>query len=878
MTRLCSLLTIALFLPSLVTACGSDDASSSSAGSGGQPGVDGGGTGGGGTGGGPEGGAGLGGDAGTAGAGGAVTLPPAGTAETVRDEHGVAHIFAGDTRSAFYALGIASAEDRLFQMFQHRSYMRGTHAEHFSKAITPSSPSADVAFNAQLLAHDRKMRILGFAAHAEATWKNLPGDIPALLQAFADGVNDHRLGLGSNLPEAFAAAGVTAMAPWTPADSLLAWQRIGMLSGGPNFTPEIAQLIDCNDGTCDAPECDRPLDEAAANVQAPSGGAWPPAGSQAAPPSGSASAPLFQGDHLEVAFQFSHGFVVSGEKTSTGKPFLFAEPKLGVTAPNPWYPFRLVTPEMDVRAASFAGAPGAVLMSSPNVSQTVTAGGGDTSDVFRITPGAGAGTYSLDGADKPYVLRDETIAVRHGSPVVLQVKETIFGPIIDELVPSAPAGQSYALSYIEHISDQDHSLVAGIELLRAKTLADYRDALRSWNVPTVNAMYAGVDADTGTGHIAYHALLGIADRKPVIVQGQDLRGRHPADGSLSANAWAGKLDLDWTPHVIDPELGYIHNGNSLPAGKWHHELVYTGLAGVGDTYRNLTLRYRLADLLGQGTATPAQLHALHYDASSEVTRLYRDALHKAAELTSLPPAGAGAPTTPRQKAAKVLQALDLWHGAGAALELSNAWARMAQHASAALTVEGRYAGNPQISCRFNEGQGGVSFMLKTLESDPTQFDSVVVEHLLVVAAKAWDAVHAATPNLPSDVTKWQPEGSVDYRSAYQSNFDCVVPGQGATCGLDASHDLVVPMVRSFTNTITDPIGMSYPVSFDFANPDATRAATFPGVNERPSSPFFDNLVPAWEKVGKGEDALPLAPYSRALLEAKASSITTVQYP
>ena len=871
MRRLTALFALAAALPWALAACGSSDDSAdpgtggASAGTGGDSGT--------------GGGAGQGGLGGTGGVDPG-DLPPPGTAETVRDENGVAHIFAGDTKSAFYAFGIASAEDRLFQMFQHRSYMRGTHAEHFSVQIKSGSPPSFQAFNDKLLAHDRKMRILGFAAHADANWQKLPGDIPELLQAYADGVNEHLKRLAGKLPEGFAAARVDSMQPWTPADSLLAWQRIGMLAGAPSYGQEINRLLDCNDGTCDPPPCNRPLDEAAANVPPPSGGVWPPDSSKniGSGSSGGSNAPLFDAPHADVLFKFSHGFVVGGSKTSTGKPFMFAEPKLGVTAPNPWYPFHLVTPEMNVRAASFAGAPGAVLMSSPNVSQTVTAGGGDTSDVFRITPGTKPDSYQLDGADKAFAIRDETITVRHGTPVTVRVKETVFGPIIDELVPTAPKSQSYALSYIEHLNDSDHSLVGAIDLLRAKNLADYRDALRHWNVPTVNALYAGVNADDGAGHIAYHALVGIADRKPVMVHGEDLRGLHPADGSKSANAWAGKLDINWNPHVIDPAKGYIHNGNSIPVGAWYHKLVYSGIPGIGDTFRNLSQRYRLAELLNGGTATPAQLHALHYDASSEVTRLYRDGLAAAAKLASLPAPPAGAPTTADEKAAKVLQVLDAWHAAGARLEHSNPWARMASVLGGTLVKYGRYAQTPQISCRFNEGQGGVAFMLKSLEADPKELDTMLKDHLLNVAAKAWDALMTAEPNLPTDVDSWKPPTDINFTSAYQSNFDCIVPGSGNTCGLSAKTDIAVPIDRAFTETIADVKGMSYPVSFDFADVDATRAATFPGVNENPSSPFFKDLATAWEKVGKGEDALPTTPYSRKLIETNAVSTTSVNYP
>src|SRR5262245_5394557 len=166
---------------------------------------------------------------------GAGGVGPSGrSVDVVRDARGVPHVFAETLPDAMYGLGWATAEDRLYQMDFSRRWMRGRLAELFG-------PGADGA----VLEQDIRLRTLGFARHADAIAGNLPEDVRAALEAYAAGVNAKVTSDGFSLPPAFATAGIEAFEPWTPADSLLAWERMREIFGGDDSRLEIDRLDEC---------------------------------------------------------------------------------------------------------------------------------------------------------------------------------------------------------------------------------------------------------------------------------------------------------------------------------------------------------------------------------------------------------------------------------------------------------------------------------------------------------------------------------------------------------------------------------------------------------------------------------------------------------
>jgi penicillin G amidase len=786
--------------------------------------------------------------------------PGADTVDVLRDERGIAQVFGASREAAFYGLGWASAEDRLYQMEFTRRFMRGTMA-----AIWGAGPGDKV------LDHDRRMRVLGFARHAEKVLASpdFPADVHAALDAYAQGVNDRVAKEGFELPSAFAKAGIDAFEPWTAADSLLAWERVRERFNGLDMDAEAEMLRKCGTGSCvDPAECKPPIDEAAAAV--PETSPWPPSNETAC---------LQQPARIgkPIVFKASHTWAVAGDHTTTGKPVLAMDPKLGLTAPSMWYAYEIAWPDTEARGIGVAGAPGFLIFWNRDVAQSLTAGGGDIADLFVLTPSGDGSGYVLDGSVKPYDLVSEKIEVEGASAVDLEVKETVFGPVVTSLLEQ-PGTNELAMRHSELAATGSHSLVGVIELMSATDLASYEKAFEKILTPSANAVFAIADRDdpASHGHIGYALLGSIAERAPNVVQGTDWGGAHPYDGSTLQNDWKGMLDFVERPHVIDPKEGYAFSGNSLPVGSWFDDYAYTGIASVGDTLRSLRLRYRLKELLGApgSKITPADVHAIHFDARHTAVELYRDVLQYLADQGQLTPV-VGPAQTRGEKAAKTLAALDAFMASGGELRHSNPQTPVAHWIEVELVGHFRQGYWPTLVCQYNGAEGGLSFFLKSFDADPdaVMADPVAVDFALTEAANAWDAVS----NLGDDPAAWQvPANPPSFEVLYQANQFCPT-GAEENCSLDPAHDFDVALDAAF-GTILSSHGSSGTATIDFADVEASVQLAPLAAAEDPASPYFQSGLEAW----KGEDAgdpasTPAAPLARELVEPTAVSTVSLTY-
>ena len=142
-----------------------------------------------------------------------------------RDAQGVPTIRAASARDAYFGLGVAHAQDRLWQLETHRRIAAGRLAEAFGKSA---------------LETDRFLRALGVRGAAQAQWAQLAPDSRAALQAYAAGINAVlQDGLRARPPE-FVILGIEPE-PWTPIDSL-GWALMMAWDLGGNWGGELLRL------------------------------------------------------------------------------------------------------------------------------------------------------------------------------------------------------------------------------------------------------------------------------------------------------------------------------------------------------------------------------------------------------------------------------------------------------------------------------------------------------------------------------------------------------------------------------------------------------------------------------------------------------------
>jgi len=91
------------------------------------------------------------------------------------------------------------------------------------------------------------------------------------------------------------------------------------------------------------------------------------------------------------------------------------------------------------------------------------------------------------------------------------------------------------------------------EMVRAKNLKQFREAISVCTLPMFNIAYADRD-----GNILYQYNASIPKRDP------QFEWVSPVDGTTSATDWKGRHHIDELPFLLNPNCGYVQNCNTSP--------------------------------------------------------------------------------------------------------------------------------------------------------------------------------------------------------------------------------------------------------------------------------------------------------------------------
>src|SRR5919205_86141 len=146
-------------------------------------------------------------------------------AQITRDKNGVVMINAETDHDAFFAIGFAHAQDRMWQLELERRIAAGRLSEIFGQTTVPQ---------------DAWMRSLGLYDSAALSWSKLSPEAQASLTAYAAGINAW-LDQNPTLPPEFLTLGVRPT-HWREVDSL-AWSKAFALNLSGNMWNEISNVV-----------------------------------------------------------------------------------------------------------------------------------------------------------------------------------------------------------------------------------------------------------------------------------------------------------------------------------------------------------------------------------------------------------------------------------------------------------------------------------------------------------------------------------------------------------------------------------------------------------------------------------------------------------
>lgn len=527
-----------------------------------------------------------------------------------RDAHGVPHVFARTDAGAYYGLGYATAEDRLFQMCWMRLVVQGRVSEYMGPGSVVN-PTTGAVKKTHVIS-DRKARLHGWTRHAGRVVQNLDIETHKLLDAYANGVNAYVRDAQGALDPMFARFALP-VEPWTAADCVALWIRFGdfFASGGldearllhdwqalvatPGMTQEerihaLLGALVCDDSAAvidpgDVPIAQRNLLQSYADAYGLS--------------SAAACVPYNASPH------FSHAWAVGGQLTTTGNSVLLGDPRIKVTEPSQLYEWMVEGATFAVRGVGVPGSPNVLSGMTNKVAWSPTALGVDQTDLIqlRVDPVGHPGQYQLDGQWIPFQDTSlETIHVLGEADDAVLYRESFWGPVVTAAVQDARPGEEFAMRRVPLFDPYADTAQGSIAMFRAVDAAGFQQALGGWTFPSVNVVFAD-----SNGGIGYSVAGSIPLRNPKVL----LAGVIAQDGSTTESDWLDLLPHALTPHVIDPAAGYVFSANHRPVGSWYPIPIRFGSGGSGDTFRSRRVR----EVLGvQGTQfEPKDLLILHSD-------------------------------------------------------------------------------------------------------------------------------------------------------------------------------------------------------------------------------------------------------------------------
>ena len=814
---------------------------------------------------------------------GSLSVPGLSAQVTVqRDAHGVPHIHAQSVDDLVFAQGFVTAQDRLFQMDTLRRHAAGELAEILGSA---------------LLDHDKMQRTLQIRAAADRALTNLPADQLHLLEVYAKGVNASIAQQSGRLPLEFKLLGYEP-APWTPRDSILISlvmfqdltdsypSKLAREALSAQLTPDLVQDLypvggwrdhpptaQAPDLTLPGPPIEQvPLDESQSRLALP--GAWQP---------GTGNPPSDLDNDCADCRPGSNNWVVSGAHTASGKPLLSNDMHLTHSVPGIWYESDLEAPvagaePLHVAGVSIPGLPLIVVGHNEHIAWGFTNLGADVQDVYiETTRGSGhdAEFQAVDGSWKPVLHLPETIRVKHGLNVTLDVTATQHGGDITPILTPILKSESRQLALNWTLYDPKVVQLPTYAIATAHDWPGFLAAFAQFGGPAQNVVYAD-----DQGHIGYHAagripLRGGPNRtastnvpdtiaspdaprtpgiSPTIAANPDPLAATALQAPLAPNApqlsgplspiplvpstaheWAGYIPFDQLPQVYDPQGGVIATANARVTP---NDYPYPVTLNWGSSYRTERILHLLVRRTG---LTPADMLAIETDVYSDFDKVLAQRLAYALDHSS---ALNGNGYKPNQ--AKALrQAADLlrtWNG------------RMTTDSAAAAIVAETHKALWPMLLKPHLQAGADPDELYLWYSKDYALEQILMHtppRWLPQGYANWDDFLAAAVEqgltagkAPGDLTKWR------YGAFHTLEVKHPIFAQSAMLRrLLGRPTGTGELPQSGDGTTVKQVGHSFGPSerftADLANPDHSTLNLVLGQSGNPMSQWFMDQFPAW---------------------------------
>lgn len=304
----------------------------------------------------------------------------------------------------------------------------------------------------------------------------------------------------------------------------------------------------------------------------------------------------------------SNNWAVDSSKTKSKRPILCNDPHLGLNLPSLWYEMQITTPQYSCYGASFPGSPAIIIGFNNNIAWGVTNAGRDVKDYYELEfKDASMQEYKFGNGWRKAKIRNEVIRIKDSKDSIVEKL-----PITDFGVVMYDGKYKAKESYNKHIAvrwtahDPSNELQTFINLNKAKNYDDYRNAIKTFDCPGQNFVFA-----SKTGDVAI-------TQQGKFVTKWDQQGDFVMPGKDSTFMWQGFIPQNENPTHHNPTRGFVSSANQKSVDETYP--YYLGRAGNFPPYRGYIINRKLAEMKNITANDMKELQTDNYDIVAEIVR------------------------------------------------------------------------------------------------------------------------------------------------------------------------------------------------------------------------------------------------------------------
>lgn len=298
----------------------------------------------------------------------------------------------------------------------------------------------------------------------------------------------------------------------------------------------------------------------------------------------------------------SNNWVVAGSKTHSGSPILCNDPHLELSLPSIWYEIQLSTPKSNAYGVSLPGSPFIIIGFNDSIAWGVTNSQRDVKDYYEVRfKDKSKKEYWFNGAWMPTNPKVEEIRVKGGKTVYDTVAYTAFGPVMydESFSNDLSVSRNLAVRWAAH--DPSNEGVTFYKLNRAKNYDDYVEAIKNFDCPGQNFVFASKSGDIA-----------------IWQQGKfparwNRQGLFVMPGEDSSYMWQGFIPQGENPHAKNPERGFLESANQRPVDSTYPYFI----PGSYITPRGVAIERTLSSMNGITIGDMQNLQSNYFNVTGE---------------------------------------------------------------------------------------------------------------------------------------------------------------------------------------------------------------------------------------------------------------------